>query len=129
MLDSYRIAVILLLIGHSTSGQAKYIYMDKLHFIFDLLICDQEFNGLPKFTIPPWNIDKELKSTLIVLTKNQLIEQSYDKNRVRYSLTEKGKIKVEKIKKVEELFLVNKKTENLAISIKTTAFQKSKVIF
>lgn len=129
MLDSYRISAILLLIDHSTSGAAKYIYLDKLHFLFDLLICDQEFSGFPKFTIPPWNIDKELKNTLIILAQNQLIEQSYDSNKVRYSLTLKGNLKVEEIKSVEELFLVNKKAENLAISVKTSAFKKSKVIF
>lgn len=129
MLDSYRISVILLLVGNSTTGNSKYIYMDKLHFLFDLLICDQEFNGFPKFTIPAWSIDKELKNILIVLTRNKLIEQSYDKNKVRYSLTEKGRFKVEKIKNVDELFLVNKKAEKLATSVKTTEFQKSKVIF
>lgn len=129
MLDSYRVSSILLLIEHSTSGAANYIYLDKLHFLFDLLICDQEFVGFPKFTIPPWNIDKELKNTLIVLTQNQLIEQSYDKTKVRYSLTKKGKLKVEEIKNVEELMQVNNKAKKLAISVKTSAFKKSKVIF
>ncbi|MDP2592735.1 hypothetical protein Q8W41_24970 [Vibrio splendidus] len=129
MLDSYRISAILLLINHSTSGSAKYIHLDKLHFLFDLFICDQEFIGFPKFTIPPWNIDKELKNTLIVLTKNKLIEQSYDSNKVRYSLSPTGKFKVEEIKNIPELSLINIKSEKLATSVKTSAFKKAKVIF
>ncbi|ASG04259.1 hypothetical protein [Vibrio anguillarum] len=129
MLDGYRISVILLLIDSSISGSTKYIYLDKLHFLFDLLICDQEFVGFPKFTIPPWNIDKELKNILIILTKNNLIEQSYDGNKVRYSLTKKGNYKVEEIKSVDELSLVIEKAEKLATSVKTSAFNKSKVIF
>ncbi|OZS42198.1 hypothetical protein, partial [Photobacterium sanguinicancri] len=127
-LDSFQITAIIFIIAHSTSGRAKYIYLDKLHFLFDLLICDQDFTKLPKFTIPPWNIDKELKNKIIVLAKNEIICQSYDKNKVRYSLTNKGLAKFHELMEIEELSVLNSKSEVLA-STTTKTFEKSKVIF
>ncbi|EPQ9965687.1 TPA: hypothetical protein I7793_17460 [Vibrio vulnificus] len=127
-LDSFQISAILFLIAHSTSGRAKYIYLDKLHFLFDLLICDQDLSKLPKFTIPPWNIDRELKNKLIILVKNEIVCQSYEKNKVRYSLTDKGLNKVYELNGIEELSLLNSKAEALS-GTTTKTFEKSKVIF
>ncbi|HHX8703891.1 TPA: hypothetical protein ACVO35_004894 [Vibrio alginolyticus] len=127
-LDSFQIAVIIFLIAHSTSGRAKYIYLDKLHFLFDLLICDQDFSNFPKFTIPPWNIDRELKNKVIVLVKNDIICQSYDNNKVRYTLTEKGLSKFNDLINIEELSTLNSKAEALA-STTTKTFERSKVIY
>ncbi|EID4337219.1 hypothetical protein LB045_002723 [Vibrio vulnificus] len=127
-LDSFQIAVIIFLIAYSTSGRAKYIYLDKLHFLFDLLICDQDFSSLPKFTIPPWNIDKELKNKVIVLVKNEIICQSYDNNKVRYSLTEKGLKKFDELIEIEELSILSSKAEVLA-NTTTKTFERSKVIY
>ncbi|HAS6021521.1 TPA: hypothetical protein ACGUVV_004097 [Vibrio vulnificus] len=127
-LDSFQIAVIIFLIAYSTSGRAKYIYLDKLHFLFDLLICDQDFSSLPKFTIPPWNIDKELKNKVIVLVKNEIICPSYDNNKVRYSLTEKGLKKFDELIEIEELSILSSKAEVLA-NTTTKTFERSKVIY
>ncbi|MFZ3441458.1 hypothetical protein [Vibrio harveyi] len=127
-LDSFQIAAIIFLISYSTSGRAKYIYLDKLHFLFDLLICDQDFSSLPKFTIPPWNIDKELKNKVIVLVKNEIICQSYDNNKVRYSLTEKGLKKFDELIEIEELSILSSKAEVLA-NTTTKTFERSKVIY
>ncbi|MGR5050739.1 hypothetical protein ACPV3P_18620 [Photobacterium damselae] len=128
-LDSYKITAILLIIRHSTSSRARYIYLDKLYFLFDLVICDQKFSGFPKFTIPPWDIDKDLKNKIIVLVKNGIIEQSYDKNKVRYSLTEQGSKKVIEIQCIDEFSTMNDKIKTLANDIKTNAFEKSRIIF
>lgn len=128
-LDSFQITSILLLIKYSTSGRASYIYLDKLYFLFDLMICDQQFVGFPKFTIPPWNIDKELKHKLIILTKNNFVVQSYDGNKVRYSLTDKGMQKIVEIENIGEFSVLNEKAKKLAVLVTTTMFEKSKVIF
>lgn len=127
-LDSFQIAAIIFLIAHSTSGRANYIYLDRLHFLFDLLICDQDFSNYPKFTIPPWSIDRELKNKIIILVKNEIIIQSFDKNKVRYSLNEKGLIKFNELINVEELATLNTKAELLANTTKKT-FERSKVIY
>ncbi|TOO49562.1 hypothetical protein CGH35_25060, partial [Vibrio parahaemolyticus] len=69
--------------------------------------------SLPKFTIPPWNIDKELKNKVIVLVKNEIICQSYENNKVRYSLTEKGLKKFDELIEIEELSILSSKAEVL----------------
>ncbi|MCS0539232.1 hypothetical protein NXY55_04385 [Aeromonas veronii] len=94
-------------------------------------MCNKDLKGLPKLTLPPWGIDKELKNILIILTNNLLIEQSYDKNgnKVRYSLTELGNEKTNEILSIPELLLVADKAKSLASSVNTTVFKKSKVIF
>jgi predicted transcriptional regulator len=127
-LDSFQIAAIIFLIAHSTSARANYIYLDKLHFLFDMLICDQDFSNFPKFTIPPWNIDKELKNKVIILVRNDIISQSYDGNKVRYSLTEKGLSKFNEFIEVEELSTLSAKAKVLASTTKKT-FERSKVIY
>lgn len=127
-LDSFQIAAIIFLIAHSTSGRANFIYLDKLHFLFDLLLCNQDFSSFPKFTIPPWSIDRELKNKLIVLVKNDIICHSFDQNKVRYSLTEKGLNKFYELIKIEELNTLNSKSEVLASTTKKT-FERSKVIY
>ena len=109
-------------------GDLIAVSLDKLHFLFDLLICDQEFSSLPKFTIPPWNIDKELKNKVIVLVKNEIICQSYDNNKVRYSLTGKGLEKLNELIKIEELSVLSSKAEALA-NTTTKTFERSKVIY
>lgn len=129
MLDSYKVISIILLIYYSTTGKANYIYLDKLHFLFDLLMCKQELTNTPKLTLPPWKIDRELKNILIVLTKNMLIEQSCDGNKVRYSLTETGNEKANAILSVPELTLVSTRAKMLASSVSTAAFKKSTVTF
>ncbi|QFI37036.1 hypothetical protein FR932_03925 [Moritella marina ATCC 15381] len=128
-LGSFQVAVLLFIIHHSTSGRANYIYLNKLHFLFDLVICEEEFSGFPKFTIPPWNIDKDLKNKIIVLVKNELIEQTYDGNKVRFALTEKGNENVLLMNEIRELSIINEKIINLSKSVTTTIFDKSKVIF
>ncbi len=132
-LDSYRITSIILLIGYTKTNREsqvkRYIYLDKLHFMFDLLLCDQEFKGLPKFMIPPWSIDKELKKLLIILVQNDIVEQSHSGNKVRYSLTEKGDLTLSKIEKIEELTSLIDRVKNLCKSVKTNEFEKSKVIY
>ncbi|RUO33321.1 hypothetical protein CWE14_08895 [Aliidiomarina soli] len=128
-LSGFQVASIILLIDHSTSKAADYIYLDKLHFLFDLLICDRTFNGFPKLTIPPWSIDKELKNKLIVLSRNEIVEQSNDSGKVRYSLTDKGRSKVESIRNIEELASIDSKARELALASSTKMFKNSKVIF
>ncbi|MDB1123403.1 hypothetical protein [Vibrio algarum] len=128
-LDSFQIASILMLIAYSTNGRANYIYINKLHFLFDLLICDQTLDGFPKFTIPPWNIDKDLKNKLIVLSKNGLICESFEQNKVRYSLTDEGFNIVQQFEQIEELSTIRDKAQTLASTTTKTMFEKSKVIF
>ena len=129
MLDSYKVVSIIFLIYYSTAGRASYIYLDKLHFLFDLLMCKKELTELPKLTLPPWKIDRELKNILIVLTQNKLIEQSYDDNKVRYSLTETGNKQVHEMLNIPELALVATKANTLSSSLTNSVFKKSKVIF
>lgn len=130
MLESYRITSILLLIYYSTSiGKAKYIHFDKLHFLFDLLMCKQDIVGQPKLTLPPWKIDQELKKTLIVLSQSKLIDPSFYGIKVRYSLTNEGYIKATEILDVPELHMVSEKAKSLALSVSTSTFEASKVIF
>lgn len=129
MLESYRITSILLLIYYSTSGRAKYIHFDKLHFLFDLLMCKQDIVGQPKLTLPPWKVDQELKKMLIVLSQSKLISPSFYGTKVRYSLTKEGYIKATEILDVPELHMVSVKAKSLALSVPTSTFEASKVIF
>jgi len=128
-LDNYQVVLVLMLIHHSTSGAARYIHMDKLHFLFDLAICNRSYQGLPKFTIPPWKVDNELKRKLIILTKNNIILQSNKDNKVRFSLSEKGKSNLKNVLEIENFHNLNNKIAELCKNISTSNFEKSRIVF
>ncbi|WP_251604194.1 hypothetical protein [Pseudoalteromonas sp. NCCP-2140] len=128
-LDNYQVVLVLMLIHHSTSGSARYIHMDKLHFLFDLAICNRSYNGLPKFTIPPWKVDNELKRKLILLSQNSIILQSNINNKVRFSLSEKGESSLKNILEIESFHSLNNKIAELCKNISTSNFEKSRIVF
>lgn len=127
-LDNYKVVLILMLIHHSTSGRASFVFLDKLHFLFDLAICNRTYKGLPKYTIPPWKVDNELKKKLIVLTQNDIILQC-NKAKVRYSLSEKGQSSLKSILEVEDFHKLNDKVAELCKNISTSEFEKSRIVF
>jgi hypothetical protein len=127
-LDNYQVVLVLLLIHHSTRGRSSYIHLDKLHFLFDLAICNRNYIGYPKYTIPPWKVDKELKHKLILLTKNHVIAQC-NKTTVRYSLTKKGDSMVMPILAIENFHELNNRVIELCNNISTADFEKSRIVF
>ena len=128
-LSTYQVAVLISIVHYSTSGTAKYIYLDKLHFIFDLVLCKRGVDDLPKLTIPSWKIDKELKNKIIILVTNEILIQDSDSNKkVRFRLSDKGQSIYDGIYQIEDLSKTIKFIENICSSISTAVFSKSRVL-
>lgn len=127
-LDNYQVVLVLFIIHHSTTGKASYVYLDKLHFLFDLAICNRNYREYPKYTIPHWKVDKELKRKLIILTNNDIILQC-NKEKVRFSLSEKGNNFLKSILEVDDFYKLNTKIAELCNSISHSDFEKSRSIF
>ncbi|WP_052024629.1 hypothetical protein [Photobacterium leiognathi] len=127
-IGSFQIVIILLIVHFSTlSTKSKYIYMDKLYFLFDLSLCNRKTTGMLKFTIPTWKVDKELKNKLIILIKNDILIQSESNKKVRYSLSDYGNCIVNKLIEINEFDdLINMIKANSKIS--NSDFEKSKVV-
>lgn len=128
-LSTYQVAVLILIVHYSTSCSAKYIYLDKLHFIFDLVLCKRGINDLPKLTIPSWKVDKELKNKIIILVTNKILIQDSDNNKkVRFRLSDVGQSLYEEIYRIEDLSKTIKFIEDICLNISTAAFSKSRVL-
>ncbi|MGU5682140.1 hypothetical protein [Aeromonas allosaccharophila] len=128
-LSSYQVSIILLIVYYSTSGRSKYIYLDKLHCLFDLALCKRNVANLPKFTLPTWSIDRELKNKIIILVQNGILLQDQDNNKkVRYSLSNNGGELVNKIISIEQFENIRNFVENISNNLPTSDFEKSRVI-
>ncbi|PSV95189.1 hypothetical protein [Photobacterium iliopiscarium] len=126
-LSSYQVVIILFIVHYSTNeGKAKYIFLDKLYFIFDLVLCKKKLTGLPRFTIPTWKVDKELKNKLIILSRNNILSQTQISKKVRYSLTEYGNDMVKDLLQIEELESIKHVIQAIS-KISTSDFENSRV--
>ena len=90
--------LILLIVFHAEKGNSKYITMNKLAYIYDLILCDKDKQKMPKQKVSPWIFSRTIKKIVIQLLTNNLIDSNVASVPIRFSITEQGRSFVNKIK-------------------------------
>jgi hypothetical protein len=128
--DKVIIITILLIIKNLVKGNTKSITLEILMYAFDLIQLDIKIEKEDVLLSPTWDINSELRKTIILAHENKLINfKKKQPNSIGFNLTDKGEkllVKLEEDNLLDELAITVKRTVE---KINLNQFKKQHLIW
>ena len=78
-------------------GNSDSIFINKLYYLYDVSFLTKPIDSVQVLVTPPFDINKNLRKMLILLSKNQFINLEAKPGKIKVSLTDTGKSIVNEI--------------------------------